>query len=350
MTFPASDGAACFIARWFALTAGAVPPDSGERPDDRSCWMRDAACVVRVLTESGHTEAACRWHQWLVEALAVRPEQVRVDTTGESADALHVARKNGLASSRTSWRLQRQLTEHLETIWQKPDHGIWQVRGEMRHFTHSKALAWVAFDRAVRAVEEFGLEGPVARWRALRELSIVSIMQLTGALFRILGHDVSWRDLILIGGGLFLLYKATQEIHGRIEGRQGETHAGGRASFAGTVLQIGLLDIVFSLDSVITAVGMSNNLAVMIAAVAIAMAMMLLAAGPVSAFVNRRPTLKMLVLGFLLLIGMTLIADGTGLDVPKGYIYAAIGFSLLVETLNQMAARRVRRQNERHFD
>jgi len=169
------------------------------------------------------------------------------------------------------------------------------------------------------------------------------ITRLTAPVFAVAGHDVSWRDLVLIGGGLFLVYKGTQEIHARIEG-EGEHEATSAvpASFAGTIVQIGLLDIVFSLDSVITAVGMANQLSVMVVAVVIAMGVMLLASGPVSGFVNRHPTVKMLALSFLLLIGMTLIADGTGVHVPKGYIYAAIGFSVLVELLNQLAARRRR--------
>lgn len=170
------------------------------------------------------------------------------------------------------------------------------------------------------------------------------ITQLTAPVFAVAGHDVSWRDLVLIGGGLFLVYKGTQEIHARIEG-EGEHDAAPSThpSFVGTIVQIGLLDIVFSLDSVITAVGMVNQLSVMVVAVVIAMGVMLLASGPVSGFVNRHPTVKMLALSFLLLIGMTLIADGSGAHVPKGYIYAAIGFSLLVETLNQLAGRRRRR-------
>jgi len=170
------------------------------------------------------------------------------------------------------------------------------------------------------------------------------IIRLTAPVFAIAGQDFSWRDLILIGGGLFLLYKGTQEIHARIEG-EGEHDAAGparHASFGATILQIGLLDIVFSLDSVITAVGMANQLPIMIAAVVIAMGVMLVASGPVSAFVNRHPTVKMLALSFLLLIGMVLIADGFGAHVPKGYIYAAIGFSLLVEMLNQLVGRRRR--------
>ncbi len=170
------------------------------------------------------------------------------------------------------------------------------------------------------------------------------IMRLTEPVVGVAGWAFSWRDLILIGGGLFLVYKGTGEIHARIEGA-GE-HAGaqaGRASLVGSVAQIALLDIVFSLDSVITAVGMANRLPVMMAAVVIAVGVMMVAAASVSGFVNRHPTVKMLALSFLLLIGMTLIADGFGAHVPKGYIYAAIGFSMLVELLNQLAGRNRRR-------
>jgi predicted tellurium resistance membrane protein TerC len=169
------------------------------------------------------------------------------------------------------------------------------------------------------------------------------IIHLTVAVFTIAGHSFSWRDLILIAGGLFLVFKGTTEIHQRVEGEahsQGQTAA--YAGLMGIVLQIAVLDIVFSLDSVITAVGMVSQLPVMIAAVVIAMAVMLLAAGPTTAFVERHPTVKMLVFSFLLLIGMTLLADGFGMHVPKGYIYAAIGFSAGVEMLNQFAARRRR--------
>lgn len=174
--------------------------------------------------------------------------------------------------------------------------------------------------------------------------AIAWIMRLTEPVAAVAGHVFSWRDLILIGGGLFLVYKGTGEIHERIEG--GGEHAeaqAGRASFVGTVAQIAVLDMVFSLDSVITAVGMANQLPVMIAAVMIAILVMMVAAAPVSGFVNRHPTVKMLALSFLLLIGMTLIADGFGAHVPKGYIYAAIAFSALVELLNQLAGRRRQR-------
>jgi predicted tellurium resistance membrane protein TerC len=173
--------------------------------------------------------------------------------------------------------------------------------------------------------------------------SIAWIVGLTQPLFEILGHAISWRDLILIGGGLFLLYKGTREIHHRLEDNVHDNEAGPvRTSFGSVIVQIVLLDIVFSLDSVITAVGMANDFSVMAAAVVIAVIIMLVASGPVSDFVNRHPTVKMLALSFLLLIGMTLVADGVGFHVPKGYIYAAIAFSAAVEALNQLAARRRR--------
>ena len=174
--------------------------------------------------------------------------------------------------------------------------------------------------------------------------AITWLMGLTASLFAVAGHDFSWRDLILIGGGLFLVYKGTQEIHTRIEGEAAHDSGGAsrHARFGPTIVQIALLDIVFSLDSVITAVGMASQLPIMIAAVVISIIVMMVAAAPVSAFVNRSPTVKMLALSFLLMIGMVLIADGFGAHVPKGYIYAAIGFSALVELLNQLAGRRSR--------
>jgi predicted tellurium resistance membrane protein TerC len=165
------------------------------------------------------------------------------------------------------------------------------------------------------------------------------IIRLTEPVLTLLGNTFSWRDLILLFGGLFLIYKGTVEVHERIEGEGEHATATTRASFAGTVVQIVLLDIVFSLDSVITAVGMANHLAVMMAAVTIAVVLMLFASGPLAAFVNRHPTVKMLALSFLLLIGVMLVADGFGFHVPRGYVYAAIGFSALVELLNQLAAR-----------
>src|SRR3954453_2964841 len=176
--------------------------------------------------------------------------------------------------------------------------------------------------------------------------SIAWIIGLTAPVFELFEHGYSWRDVILIAGGLFLLYKGTREIHERLEGEEeGEQFGAAKEapSFAGVIAQIMVLDIVFSLDSVITAVGMANELWVMATAVVIAVLIMIAASGPLAAFVDRHPTIKMLALSFLLLIGTTLIADGIGFHVPKGYIYAAIGFSVTVEALNQIAARRRRR-------
>jgi predicted tellurium resistance membrane protein TerC len=170
--------------------------------------------------------------------------------------------------------------------------------------------------------------------RILLLMSLAWILKLTRPLFSVFGQAVSGRDLILVLGGLFLLAKSTFEIHDNLEGEQ---HAGGArpaASFTGVLVQIALLDIVFSLDSVITAVGMANELAVMILAVMISIAIMLAFAGAIGAFVERHPTVKMLALSFLLLIGMSLVAEGFDVHMPKGYIYFAMGFSIFVEMLN----------------
>jgi predicted tellurium resistance membrane protein TerC len=164
--------------------------------------------------------------------------------------------------------------------------------------------------------------------------SLVWLIRLTRPLFAVLGHAVSGRDLILLAGGLFLLGKATREIHERLEGEEGEAGARVAASFAGVIVQILLLDIVFSLDSVITAVGMANHLPVMIAAVVIAVGVMMLSAASIGGFVAAHPTIKMLALSFLLLIGMSLVAESFGQHIPKGYIYFAMGFSVFVEMLN----------------
>ncbi|MDB5395956.1 MAG: Integral rane protein TerC [Rhodospirillales bacterium] len=179
--------------------------------------------------------------------------------------------------------------------------------------------------------------------RLLLLASITWIIGLTQPLFTVIGHDVSWRDIILVGGGMFLLYKGTSEIHERLEGEDParDQAAGGRhLSLGQVVTQIMILDIVFSLDSVITAVGMANQLWVMMAAVIVASIIMLAGSGPVSRFIEAHPTVKMLALSFLLLIGMTLVADGLGFYVPKGFVYAAIGFSMAVEGLNLLAKRR----------
>ena len=160
------------------------------------------------------------------------------------------------------------------------------------------------------------------------------IIGLTQPLFTILGNEFSWRDVILIGGGVFLLWKATTEIHQSLEGEEEVASAAGSATFGGVLFQIVLLDIVFSLDSVLTAVGMVDELPIMVAAVIIAVGVMLFASGPLSRFVHKHPSVKVLALSFLLLIGVTLIADGFGLHIDKAYIYAAMGFSVFVEALN----------------
>jgi len=172
-------------------------------------------------------------------------------------------------------------------------------------------------------------------------VSIVWIMKLTEPLFALLGQEVSGRDMILLAGGLFLLTKSTREIHHKLEGGEEGRRAGRSASFLSVIVQIGLLDIVFSLDSVITAVGVADHLSVMIIAVVIAVGFMMVSAGAVSHFVNDHPTVKMLALSFLLLIGMALVAEGFHQEIPKGYIYFAMGFSLFVEMLNLRAKKAV---------
>jgi len=174
--------------------------------------------------------------------------------------------------------------------------------------------------------------------------SIAWIVSLTQPLISLGGYDLSARDLILLGGGLFLLYKGTQEIHHSMEGGDEEVGTAKVASFGGVIAQILVLDIVFSLDSVITAVGMANELPVMMLAVVIAVAVMLFAAGPTSRFVQEHPTVRMLALSFLILVGMALVADGLHFHIPKGYLYFAIAFSAGVEALNLAAARRRRKR------
>ena len=177
--------------------------------------------------------------------------------------------------------------------------------------------------------------------------SLAWIIKLTAPLFTVFEQEISGRDLILLGGGLFLLAKATHEIHERLEGGEGHAGAKARASFTAIIVQILLLDIVFSLDSVITAVGMADELGVMIAAVVIAVAVMMVSAGSISDFVQRHPTVKMLALSFLLLIGMSLVAEGLDQHISKGYIYFAMGFSVLVEMLN-LRLRKVSQPVELH--
>jgi predicted tellurium resistance membrane protein TerC len=171
--------------------------------------------------------------------------------------------------------------------------------------------------------------------RILLLASIAWMAKLTTPLFSVFGQGISGRDLILILGGLFLLGKSTHEIHEKLEGHDGGSNpARGTAKFGAVLVQIMLLDVVFSLDSVITAIGMAKHLGVMIAAVVLAMGVMILAAGAISDFVNRHPTLKILALSFLILIGVTLVAEGTGAHISKGYIYFAMAFSFAVEMLN----------------
>lgn len=170
--------------------------------------------------------------------------------------------------------------------------------------------------------------------RILLLFSLAWIIKLEDPFFTIFSEEISGRDLILLGGGLFLLAKATFEIHDKLEGDEGHASKGVAASFASVIVQIMLLDIVFSLDSVITAVGMADHIEVMVAAVIIAVGVMMFAAGPISRFVDAHPTVKILALSFLLLIGMSLVAESFNAHVPKGYIYFAMGFSVFVEMLN----------------
>jgi predicted tellurium resistance membrane protein TerC len=176
--------------------------------------------------------------------------------------------------------------------------------------------------------------------RILLLLTISFIVGLTQPVFAIGDHPVSLRDLILAGGGLFLIWKATTEIHEALEGSEAHAVTGGTARFGAVLVQIVLLDIVFSLDSVLTAVGMADDIGVMVAAVVIAVGVMLFASGPISRFVHAHPTVKMLALSFLLLIGVTLLLDGAGVHLDKAYIYAAMAFSVFVEALNLVARRR----------
>jgi predicted tellurium resistance membrane protein TerC len=170
--------------------------------------------------------------------------------------------------------------------------------------------------------------------RLLLLFSLAWIMGLTAPLFTVLGEEISLRDLILIGGGLFLIAKSTTEIHDRLEGEEGHVAAAVPASFGAVIGQILLLDVVFSLDSIITAVGMVPHVSVMAAAIIVAVIVMVAFAGAVSAFVERHPTVKMLALSFLLLIGMALVGEGLEFHIPKGYIYFAMAFSVGVELLN----------------
>ncbi len=172
--------------------------------------------------------------------------------------------------------------------------------------------------------------------------TITVIIGLTAPVATLYGHGFSWRDIILIGGGLFLVYKATREIHESVDPHEGEAGPVKAAGFAGVIVQIIVVDLVFSLDSIITAVGMTEHLPIMVVSVIFAIALMVAAAGPLAAFIEANPTVVMLALSFLLMIGTVLIADGFGFHVPKGYIYAAMAFSVLVEALNMLVRRRRR--------
>lgn len=172
-------------------------------------------------------------------------------------------------------------------------------------------------------------------------LSIAWVMGLSSALLTVFGHPVSGRDLILFGGGLFLMAKSTMEIHSSLEGEEHQHQAKGAPSFFATIVQIAIIDIVFSLDSVITAVGLAEHVEIMIAAVVAAVLVMMFLAGAISDFVDRHPTIKMLALSFLIMIGMALVGESFGFHVPKGYIYFAMAFSVVVELLNMRLRKRI---------
>ncbi|MBW9065101.1 TerC family protein [Rhizobium herbae] len=178
--------------------------------------------------------------------------------------------------------------------------------------------------------------------------TIAWIVQLTTPVFEAFGHGFSWKDMILIAGGLFLVWKATKEIHHNVDPQDHEEDfiaSSATTGFAAAIGQILLLDLVFSIDSIITAVGMTPHLPIMVVAVIVAVTVMLVASGPLARFIERNPTIVMLALGFLLMIGTTLIAEGAGFHVPKGYVYAAMAFSALVEVLNMLSRRK--RQKEK---
>ena len=223
----------------------------------------------------------------------------------------------------------------------------------------SDPQAWLAFFTLTALELVLGIDNvvfisilvdklPAARRTAARRLGLFLAMfmriallfalswlvGLTEPLFKLLGHDISWRDLILIAGGLFLIWKSTGEIHQLITGEDGEEAAPAQATFGAILAQIVVIDIVFSLDSIITAVGMVDELAVMVAAVVTSVALMMVFAGAIGRFISARPTIKMLALAFLFMIGLVLIVDGFGIHVPKGYVYSAMAFSVLVEMLN----------------
>ena len=197
------------------------------------------------------------------------------------------------------------------------------------------------------AARRLGIAGAAITRLALL-FAIVWITRLTYPVFEVFGQPFSWRDMILIGGGLFLIAKATLEIHHKVEGAGGDPSLKRVApSFAGVIAQIMVLDIVFSLDSIITAVGMVDERWVMVTAIVISIAFMLAFAGPIGDFVERHPTVKVLALSFLMMIGLVLIADGFGMHIPKGYVYTAMAFSVFVEAINMWIRNREKRAAER---
>ncbi len=195
-----------------------------------------------------------------------------------------------------------------------------------------------ALPEAVRArARRLGLAAALLFRLAVLGLAVY-VVGLTRPVLTMMDHGFSWRDLILGGGGLFLVWKATREIHDAIDPESGRAHGGAVESttFLTAITQVVLLDLVFSIDSIVTAVGMTDQVPIMTAAVVIAVGLMLIASGPLSTFIRKNPTFVMLALGFVLMIGMTLIAEAFGVHVPKGYIYAAMGFSVFVEALNML--------------
>lgn len=210
----------------------------------------------------------------------------------------------------------------------------------------SVVVAKLPPEQAKRA-RQLGL-GMALVFRILLLFSLFWLIGLTRPVFTLFGEGFSWRDLVLIVGGGFLLYKATVEIHRDVEGSgHGEAAAPSKvyASFGMIVAQIAVIDMIFSVDSILTAIGMADHVGVMIAAVVIAIAVMYAASGPVAGFIERHPTTRMLALAFLMMIGVALIADGIGFHIPRGYLYAAMAFSAIVELLNVVAGRNRRKQN-----
>jgi predicted tellurium resistance membrane protein TerC len=197
--------------------------------------------------------------------------------------------------------------------------------------------------RQARLARRVGI-GLAFVFRVLLLLTLTWIMRLTAPLFTLFGNEFSWRDLILIGGGLFLIAKGTSEIHSEVEAQYEEPKPGGRRAFAIILAQLVAIDLIFSLDSIITAIGLARDVEIMIAAVVIAMLVMYFAAVPVSTFIQKYPTTKMLALSFLLLIGVALVADGLGFHIPRGYIYFAMAFAGAVELFNVLAMRNRRRR------